>query len=73
MMMKVNALGDGEASFGEGGDRKTSLCLHEDEVELIKAVGPLILEGKINLTNLVTTNKKEVSAAISFCSLTSLG
>lgn len=33
---EVDALGNGEARFGAGGDRKTSLGLHEDEIALIK-------------------------------------
>ncbi|SEN85469.1 beta-glucosidase [Mesobacillus persicus] len=35
-----DALGDGDAGFGAGGDRRTSLGLHEDEIQLIQAVGP---------------------------------
>jgi beta-glucosidase len=37
---EVDALGGGDVGFGAGGDRKTSLGLHEDEIQLIKAVGP---------------------------------
>nr|WP_239584502.1 glycoside hydrolase family 3 C-terminal domain-containing protein [Aquibacillus albus] len=36
-----DALGEGDAGFGAGGDRKTSLGLHDDEIELIQAVGPV--------------------------------
>ncbi|WP_078546694.1 beta-glucosidase [Litchfieldia alkalitelluris] len=36
----VDALGDGDAGFGAGGDRKTSLGLHNSDIELLKVVGP---------------------------------
>ncbi|WP_078551725.1 beta-glucosidase [Bacillus alkalicellulosilyticus] len=36
----VDALGDGDSGFGAGGDRKTSLGLHQEEIDLLKAVGP---------------------------------
>jgi beta-glucosidase len=65
---EVDALGDGEASFGEGGDRKTSLGLHEDEAELIKAVGP---QNRNSVAVLIGGNmimieewKKDVSAIL---------
>ncbi|WP_077622994.1 glycoside hydrolase family 3 C-terminal domain-containing protein [Sediminibacillus massiliensis] len=36
----VDARGGGDTGFGAGGDRKTSLGLHKEEIELVRAVGP---------------------------------
>ncbi|MRH43838.1 glycosyl hydrolase [Aquibacillus halophilus] len=64
----VDALGDGDAGFGAGGDRMTSLGLHDEEVSLIKSVGPLNTNSVAILiggnTIMIEEWKTEVSAIL---------
>jgi beta-glucosidase len=64
----VDALGEGDAGFGAGGDRTKSLGLHEDEMELIKAVGPINKNSAVVLIGgnmiMIEEWKQDVSAIL---------